>query len=200
MPPRMNRVGEEEEQYATPPHTQDRGGRHRSRGRSPTPRPVLDSTSSDSAATPVGIPGEPPEAGESPETVSSTGTLGSTPLDREQADELATPTQRQYIRLREHVKKTRSCLLDEVTMREALDDKLGSRIAILNDAVALQHETIYADMVQMRLDLQAEFQANRPPPPPPPPAAPSPPPPRRRRAPQAHAPARARARERAPRG
>ena len=143
MPPRTSEtsVGEEEEQQATPSRTQERGGRRRSRGRSPTPRsptprPLPDSTSSDGVWTPVGIPGEPQGSGTSPQTVESSTSLGSTPLDREQADELAAPTQRQYIRLREHVKKTRSCLLDEVTMREALDDKLSDRIAVQNDAVA----------------------------------------------------------------
>ena len=104
MAPRTSEpsAGEEEEQYATPSRTQERGGRRRSRGRSPTPRsptprPLPESTSSDSAQTPVGIPGEPQESGESPQTVESSTSLGSTPLDREQADEPAAPTQRQFI-------------------------------------------------------------------------------------------------------
>ena len=144
----------EEEQYATPSRTQGRGGRNRSRGRSPTPRPVPAYTSSDSAATPVGIPGEPPEAGESPETVESSTSLGSTPLDREQADEPAAPTQRQFLRLRDHVKKTRAGLLHEVCLREALDDKLGSRVLTLTDAVDHNKEMAFLAMEELRHELR----------------------------------------------
>ena len=64
MPPRTSEpsVGEEEEeQYATPPRFQERGGRQRSRphrGRSLTPRYVPGSDLSDGTETPVGIPSD----------------------------------------------------------------------------------------------------------------------------------------------
>ena len=160
MPPRTSEpsVGEEEEQCATPTRTQVRGGQDESRGRSPTPRPIPDSTSSESTTPPLGIPSEPAGAGESPEAVGSSTSLGSTPLDRERAEEPAEITERAFKRLREHVKKTRTCLLHEVDLREALDEKLSGRILDLTDAVSIQKEMIFQAMEQMRLDFQVELE------------------------------------------
>ena len=163
MPPKTSEpsVGEEEEQYATPPRFQEPGGRHRSRpprGRSLTPRYVPGSTPSEGTETPVGIPGEPQEAGTAPEADESSSSLGSTPLDREQADEPANPTKRRFTRLRDHVKKTRLCLLDEVTMREALEEKLSDRVMTLENVFAYQKEMTSAAMEQMRRDFQVELE------------------------------------------
>ena len=109
-------------------------------------------SSGDNAKTPVGIPGEPTGTGESPETVSSTGTLGSTPLDREQAEQPA--TKRELLRLRTHVKETRKGLIEEVCLREKLDDKLASRILTLTHCVDHNEHELRDVISELRQELQ----------------------------------------------
>ena len=72
-----------------------------------------------------------------PET-SSSGTIGSTPLDPEQAEQPA--SRRELLRLRKYLKETRSGLVEEVTQREQLDDKLGGRILTQIRCMDHKHE------------------------------------------------------------
>ena len=116
-------AGEEEEQYAPPSP------------RAPPPGEAIDSASetSDGAAPANPAPGQvagqmtptpTPNGGVgaigTPET-SSSGTIGSTPLDPDQAEQPA--SRRELLRLRKYLKETRAGLVEEVTQREELDDK-----------------------------------------------------------------------------
>ena len=93
------------EDYATPPRThqdQEISSAARNDSENPTPSPGAG----------VGSMSEE----KSPQTVSSTDTIGSTPLDPEKADQPA--TKRELLRLRKAVKETRTALVEEVCQRE----------------------------------------------------------------------------------
>ena len=109
-------AGEEEEQYATPP-------------RVPPPGEIIDDSSetSDGAVpadpvsgqvagqmTPTPTPGGGVGAICTPDT-SSSGTIGSTPVDPDHVDQPA--SRREFLRLRRYLKETRLGLVEEVVNR-----------------------------------------------------------------------------------
>ena len=153
-------AGEEEEQYATPP-------------RVPPPGETIDDSSetSDGAVpadpvsgqvagqmTPTPTPGGGVGAICTPDT-SSSGTLGSTPVDPDNADQPA--SRRELLRLRRYLKETRSGLVEEVTQREELDDKLGFRIQTLSRCMDHNHAEVLELIKELRQDLQTGLEASK---------------------------------------
>ena len=150
-------AGEEEDQYATPP-------------RVPPPGDAIDGASETSdGAVPVDTVSGPVTGQMTPTPTSnwgvgaigtlgagSSGTIGSTPLDPEQAEQPA--SRRELLRLRKYLKETRSGLVEEVMQREGLDDKLGGRILTLSRCMDHNHEEVLELIKELRKDLQAGLE------------------------------------------
>ena len=94
-----------------------------------------------------------------PET-SSSGNIGYTPLDPGQAEHPA--SRRELLRLRQYFKETRtylrSGLVEEVTQREELNDKLGGRILTLSRCMDHNHEELLELIKELRQDLQTGLE------------------------------------------
>ena len=87
---------------------------------------------------------------------SSSGTMGSTPLDPGQAEHPA--SRRELLRLRKYLKETRSGLIEEVMQREELNNKLGGRILTLSRCMDHNHEELLELIKQLRQDLQTGLE------------------------------------------
>ena len=120
-------AGEEEEQYATPPRVPPPGDTVESSSETSDGAAPADAVSGQAVGqmTPTHTAAGGVGAISTPET-SSSGTIGSTPLDLGQAEQPA--SRRELLRLRKYLKETRSGLVEEVTQCGKLDDKLGGRI------------------------------------------------------------------------
>ena len=153
-------AGEEEEQYATPP-------------RVPPPGETIDDSSeTGDGAVPVD-PASGQVAGQMTPTPtpgggvgaictldpSSSGTIGSTPVDPDDADQSA--SRRELLRLRRYLKETRSGLVEEVTQREELDDKLGFRIQTLSRCMDHNHAEVLELIKELRQDLQTGLEISK---------------------------------------
>ena len=90
---------------------------------------------------------------------SSSGTIGSTPVDPDNADQPA--SRREFLRLRRYLKETRSGLVEEVTQREELDDKLGFRIQTLSRCMDHKHAEVLELIKELRQDLQTGLEISK---------------------------------------
>ena len=142
-------AGEEEEQYATPPRVPPPGDTIENSSETSDVAVHADDVSGQAAGqmtstrTAAGGVG----AISTPET-SSSGTMGSTPLDPGQAEHPA--SRRELLRLRKYLKETRSGLIEEVTQREELDDKLGGRILTQSRCMDHNHEELLELIKELR--------------------------------------------------